>query len=92
MKADRIFQGAIPALYDQSPHRDLARPGRTHPPLIVAGIRGRILPWPVVGHRAFDAIKLPIVISDDDEERRGLFGHDRPRAFFQASAKPGATS
>jgi hypothetical protein len=31
---------------------------------------------------------------NDDEEEEGcrLFGHDRPRAFFQAPAKPGATS
>jgi hypothetical protein len=61
-------------------------------PLIVAGILGRIPPRPVIGHRAFDAKKPLIVVSDDEEERLGLLSHDRPRAFFQAAAKPGATS
>ena len=61
-------------------------------PLIVAGIHGRIPPRPVVGHRAFDAKEPLIVVGDDEEERRGLLSHDRPRAFFQAAAKPGATS
>jgi hypothetical protein len=33
-----------------------------------------------------------IVVSDDEEERRGLLSHDTPRAFFQAAAKLGAAS
>jgi hypothetical protein len=33
-----------------------------------------------------------IVVGDDEEERWELFGHGRPRAFFQAAAKPGVTS
>jgi hypothetical protein len=33
-----------------------------------------------------------IVVGDDEEKSCGLSGHGRPRAFFQAAAKPGATS
>ena len=48
------------------------------PPLIVAGILGRIPPRPIVGHRAFDAEKLPVEIGNDEEERCGRFGHAAP--------------
>jgi hypothetical protein len=46
--------------------RVTVRAGRAalNPPLIVAGIHGRILPRPVVGHRAFDAKEFPVVIGD----------------------------
>ena len=33
-----------------------------------------------------------IAVGDDEEKRGELFGHGKPRAFFQAAAKPGATS
>jgi hypothetical protein len=57
-------------------------------PLIVAGIHGRIPPRPSGLRRK----RTLIVVSDDEEERLGLLSHDGPRAFFQAAAKPGATS
>ncbi len=47
------------------------------------------------GHVATDVVlkESLIGVGDDEEERLGLFGHyGRPRAFFQAAAKPGATS
>jgi len=44
-----------------------------NPPLMAAGTRGRILPRPVVGHRAFNGKDTPVVIDDDEKERRGLF-------------------
>ena len=58
---------------------------------LVASMARGINPRPVVGHRAFDAKEPLIEVGNDEEERCGLFGHDRPRAFFQAAAKPGAT-
>ena len=77
-----------------SGERITIRAGRAalNPPLIIAGILGRIPPRPVVGHRAFDAKEPLIVVGDDKEEQCGLLSHDRPRAFFEAAAKPGATS
>jgi hypothetical protein len=58
---------------------------------LVASMASRVLPGPVIGHRPFDRKEPLIVVSDDEEERCGLFGHGRPRAFFQAATKPGAT-
>ena len=59
---------------------------------LVARMAGGILPGPIIGHWSFDRKEPSIVVGDDEEERCGLFGHGRPRAFFQAAAKPGATS
>jgi hypothetical protein len=52
----------------------LAGRAALNPPLIVAGIHGRILPRPVVGYRPFDAKEPLIVVGDDEEKRCGLFG------------------
>lgn len=41
------------------------------PLLIVAGMAGGIVPWPVVGHRTFDAKEPPVMVGDDQEERDG---------------------
>jgi hypothetical protein len=65
---------------------------RNAPAKLVASMARGSVPWPVVGHRTFDAKEPLIVVGDDEEKRCGLFGHGRPRAFFQAAAKPGATS
>jgi hypothetical protein len=60
-----------------SGERITIRAGRAalNPPLIIAGILGRIPPRPVVNHWAFDAEELPVEIGNDEEERWGLFGH-----------------
>jgi hypothetical protein len=52
----------------------------------------RVSGWCPAPRPAFDAKEPLIVVSDDEEERRGLLSHNRPRAFFQAAAKLGATS
>ena len=52
----------------------------------------RHLPGPVIGHWPFNGKEPLIVVGDDKKERCGLFAHGRPRAFFQAAAKPGTTS
>jgi len=44
-----------------------------NPPLMAAGIRGRILPRPVVGHRAFNGKDTPVVIDDDEKDKAGEF-------------------
>ncbi len=59
---------------------------------LVASMASGILPGPVIGHWPFDGKEPLIVVGDDKEKRFGLFGHGRPRAFFQAAAKPGAKS
>jgi hypothetical protein len=55
------------------------RPGRTahDVPLVVARIPGGVVPWPVVGHRAFDREEAPVMVGDDEEERlgRSVVGH-----------------
>jgi hypothetical protein len=60
-----------------SGERITIRAGRAalNPPLIIAGILGRIPPRPVVNHWAFDAEELPVEIGNDEEERWRLFGH-----------------
>jgi hypothetical protein len=58
---------------------------------LVASMPSGILPDPIIDHRPFDRKEPLIVVGDDEEERCGLFGHGRPRAFFQAATKPGAT-
>ncbi len=45
------------------------------PAELVARMARGIDPRPVVGHRAFDAKEASIVVCDDEEERRWLFGH-----------------
>ena len=61
--------------------RVTVRTGRTAndvPLLIVAGMAGGAVPWPVVGHRTFDAKELPVMVGDDQEECGGRvwIGHD----------------
>jgi hypothetical protein len=68
------------------------RPEHNAQAKLVASMASGILPGPVIGHWPFDAKEPLIVVGDDKEERCGMFGHDRPRAFLQAAAKPGATS
>jgi hypothetical protein len=44
---------------------------------IVPGVAGRVVPWLVVSHRAFDGKEPLIVIGDNEEERfaRSVVGH-----------------
>jgi hypothetical protein len=68
------------------------RPAHNAQAKLVASMASGILPGLVIGHWPFDAKEPLIVVGDDEAERRGLFAHGTPRAFFQAAAKPGATS
>jgi hypothetical protein len=45
------------------------------PVKLIASMASGILPGPVVGHRSFNGKESLIVIGNDEEERRGLFGH-----------------
>jgi hypothetical protein len=67
--------------------------GATHdlPVKLVASVASGILPGPIINHRPFNGKEPLIVVGDDKKERCGLFAQ-RPRAFFQAAAKPGATT
>jgi len=40
-------------------------------PLIVAGMPGSLVPWPDIGHRAFDGEEAPVMVDDNQEERLG---------------------
>ena len=62
------------------------------PAKLVARVACGIVPALGVAHRSLDTKEPLIVVSDDEEERCGLFVHGKPRAFFQPAAKPGATS
>jgi hypothetical protein len=49
------------------------RAGRaTHDvPLMVARIPGGFVPWPIVGHGAFDGEEALVMVGEDEEERLG---------------------
>jgi hypothetical protein len=68
------------------------RPAHDAPVKLLARMAHGIDPGPIVSHWPFDAKEPLIAVGDDEEKRCGLFGHGRPRAFFQAAAKPGSTS
>ena len=51
------------------------RPAHNARAKLVASMARGILPGPVIGHWPSDAKEPLIVVGDDEEERRGLFGH-----------------
>jgi hypothetical protein len=54
---------------------------------LIAGVASGVLPGPIVGHWPFDAEEPLIVVGDDEEERRGLFGHEPPRLSRHLNGK-----
>jgi hypothetical protein len=46
--------------------------------LIVAGMPGGLVPWPDVGHRAFDGEEASVMVDNDQKERLGRWrvGHE----------------
>jgi hypothetical protein len=54
----------------------------------VAGMHGRILPRPVVGHRAFNATEPLVVIGDDEEERWGGRSSDMGIILYAMKINP----
>ena len=50
------------------------RAARDAPLMLIPGIAGGGVPWPVVSHRPFDGEEAAVIVGDDEEERLGWRG------------------
>jgi hypothetical protein len=82
------FRGALKISGKPVPVR-AARAAHDAPVKIVTRMTGSIVPRPIVGHRAFNAKGSPIMVGDNEEERRRGIGVGRGWASDDSEVRCG---